>query len=82
VTAGVRDTLRKRAQMMSVIRRFLEGRGFLEVETPVLESSAGGADARPFTTYHNALQQPYVLRIATGEPSAGLTYPEDSLPCQ
>ena len=39
----------------------------LQVETPVLETSAGGADARPFTTFHNALQQPYALRIATGK---------------
>ena len=38
------------------------------METPVLETSAGGADARPFTTFHNALQQPYALRIATGAP--------------
>ena len=38
-----------------------------QVETPVLETSAGGADARPFTTFHNALQQPYALRIATGK---------------
>eukprot|EP00884_Botryococcus_braunii_P002349 jgi/Botrbrau1/12114/Bobra.0186s0032.1 len=65
VTPGVRGTLEKRALMMSAIRRYLEERGFLEVETPVLESTAGGADARPFTTFHNALQQPYVLRIAT-----------------
>lgn len=39
----------------------------LQVETPVLETSAGGADARPFLTFHNALQQPYALRIATGK---------------
>ena len=37
-----------------------------QVETPVLEATAGGADARPFVTFHNALQQPFVLRIATG----------------
>lgn len=37
-----------------------------QVETPVLEAAAGGADARPFVTFHNALQQPFVLRIATG----------------
>jgi lysyl-tRNA synthetase class II len=47
---------------------FLRLMDFLQVETPVLETSAGGADARPFTTFHNALQQPYALRIATGEP--------------
>jgi lysyl-tRNA synthetase class 2 len=67
VTEGVRETLRARARMMGALRRTLEARGFLEVETPVLEALAGGADARPFTTFHNALQQPYVLRIATGE---------------
>lgn len=70
VTEGVKGTLRARARMMGALRRTLEARGFLEVETPVLETSAGGADARPFTTFHNALQQPYVLRIATG---TGLT---------
>ena len=66
MTEGVKGTLRARARMMGALRRTLEARGFLEVETPVLETSAGGADARPFTTFHNALQQPYVLRIATG----------------
>ena len=64
-TPGVRDALRARALMTSTLRRSLERRGFLEVETPVLEASAGGADARPFTTYHNALAQPFALRIAT-----------------
>ena len=65
VTEGVRDTFRARAKMTSTIRRTLEDKGFLEVETPVLEASAGGADAKPFITYHNALQQRYALRIAT-----------------
>ena len=65
VTGGVRDTFRSRAKMNSTIRRVLEGKGFLEVETPVLEASAGGADAKPFVTYHNALEQKYALRIAT-----------------
>ncbi|CAL5224424.1 g7107 [Coccomyxa viridis] len=65
VNEEVRGTLKARARMMGALRRTLEERGFLEVETPVLETSAGGADARPFTTFHNALQQPYALRIAT-----------------
>ena len=65
VTGGVRDTFRSRAKMNSTIRKVLEGKGFLEVETPVLEASAGGADAKPFVTYHNALEQKYALRIAT-----------------
>ncbi|CAD7702518.1 unnamed protein product [Ostreobium quekettii] len=61
----VRDTLRSRSKTLSNIRRFLETRGFLEVETPVLESLAGGADAEPFVTYHNALSKTLTLRIAT-----------------
>ena len=65
VTPGAREALVARAAMTSAIRRSLESRGFLEVETPVLEAAAGGADARPFTTYHNALGQPFALRIAT-----------------
>lgn len=65
VTNGVRDTFRSRAKMNSTIRKVLAGKGFLEVETPVLEASAGGADAKPFVTYHNALEQKYALRIAT-----------------
>ena len=40
--------------------------GYLEVETPVLEATAGGAEARPFLTHHNALGRPFALRIATG----------------
>eukprot|EP00887_Chlorella_sp_A99_P007861 scaffold20.g7861.t1 len=67
VTPGVVDTLkaRRRVNTISTIRRTLEARGFLEVETPVLESAAGGADARPFVTYHNALGRSFTLRIAT-----------------
>ncbi|KAA6417056.1 MAG: lysyl-tRNA synthetase [Trebouxia sp. A1-2] len=65
VTEGVRDTFRKRSKVMSTIRHMLEQQDFLEVETPVLESTAGGADARPFVTYHNSLSRNFTLRIAT-----------------
>jgi lysyl-tRNA synthetase class 2 len=65
VNPAVRDTFRKRALITSGIRRFFEDRGFLEIETPVLQSEAGGAEARPFTTHHNALDMPLYLRIAT-----------------
>jgi lysyl-tRNA synthetase class 2 len=65
VNPQVRDTFRKRALITSSIRRFLEDRGFLEIETPVLQSEAGGAEARPFITYHNTLEMELYLRIAT-----------------
>ncbi|KAL6769202.1 TSK2 [Auxenochlorella protothecoides x Auxenochlorella symbiontica] len=65
VTPGVTDTLRARSKTISALRRALEDRGFLEVETPVLETAAGGADARPFLTYHNVMQRQLSLRIAT-----------------
>ncbi|MBF2036789.1 MAG: lysine--tRNA ligase [Leptolyngbyaceae cyanobacterium T60_A2020_046] len=65
VNPQVRDTFRKRALITSGIRRYFEDRGFLEIETPVLQSEAGGADARPFVTYHNTLDMQLYLRIAT-----------------
>lgn len=55
----------KRAKIVSTIRRILDSRGYVEVETPVLLAQAGGASARPFETHHNALGQDMVLRIAT-----------------
>ncbi|MEI6674078.1 MAG: lysine--tRNA ligase [Verrucomicrobiota bacterium] len=54
----------KRSLMIAEIRRFMQERGFLEVETPMLQDVAGGAAARPFETYHNALGMPLTLRIA------------------
>jgi lysyl-tRNA synthetase class 2 len=64
-TPGVRDVFVKRARIISGIRRFLDARGYVEVETPVLHDVAGGAAARPFRTHHNALDLPLNLRIAT-----------------
>lgn len=60
----VRETFRKRALIIREIRNFLDSRGFLEVETPVLQSVAGGADARPFNTHHNTLDLDMHLRIS------------------
>ncbi|MGD9049204.1 MAG: lysine--tRNA ligase, partial [Anaerolineae bacterium] len=64
VNPDVREIFQIRARLISAIRRFLDERGFLEVETPVLQPIYGGAAARPFTTYHNQLKQKLYLRIS------------------
>jgi lysyl-tRNA synthetase, class II len=65
VNPAVRDTFRKRSLIIAAIRRYLDQQGFIEIETPILQSEAGGADARPFVTYHNTLEMDLFLRIAT-----------------
>src|SRR6201999_1589217 len=64
VNPGVRDNFIKITKMKNAIRAFLNERGGLEVDTPVLQSIPGGAIARPFITHHNALDVPFYLRIA------------------
>jgi len=61
----VRQIFRMRSQVISSMRRFLDGQGFMEVETPVLQSIAAGALAKPFATHHHALDRDLYLRIAT-----------------
>ena len=60
----VKDTFVKRSQILSSIRRYLDGQGFMEVETPMLVANAGGAAARPFITHSNALDEDFKLRIS------------------
>ncbi|MCM1186719.1 MAG: lysine--tRNA ligase [Lachnoclostridium sp.] len=64
MNAEVKDTFVKRSKIISAIRRYLEGEGFLEVETPMLVSNAGGAAARPFETHYNSLDEDVKLRIS------------------
>ena len=65
VNPDVRETFRKRAIITSTLRRKLDAMGFLEIETPVLHSQSGGAEAKPFETYHNTMDMDLTLRIAT-----------------
>lgn len=65
VNPDVRETFRRRALITASIRRYLDRDGFIEIETPTLTSEAGGADARPFVTYHNTMDMELYLRIAT-----------------
>ena len=64
MNSDVKDTFIKRSKIISTIRRYLDGQGFLEVETPMLVSNAGGAAARPFETHFNALDEDFKLRIS------------------
>lgn len=64
VNPAVKDTFIKRTKAMNSMRQFFNDKGYLEVETPILQPIPGGAAARPFTTHHNALDMPLYLRIA------------------
>lgn len=64
MNAEVKDTFIKRSRIISTIRRYLDGQGFMEVETPMLVANAGGAAARPFSTHYNALDEDVKLRIS------------------
>ncbi|MFA6551470.1 MAG: amino acid--tRNA ligase-related protein, partial [Patescibacteria group bacterium] len=67
LNADLKEMIVKRAKFWNAIRNFLAAKGFQEVETPVLETTTGGADARPFATHHNALDIDLYLRISMGE---------------
>ena len=65
VNRGVKETFEKRSQVLKSMRAFFDGHGYMEVETPILQSIPGGASARPFITHHNSLNVDLYLRIAT-----------------
>lgn len=65
VNPEVRSVFRARAFINSAIRRTLDSKGFVEIETPILNSQPGGAEAKPFETFHKSLDMPLTLRIAT-----------------
>jgi lysyl-tRNA synthetase, class II len=67
INEETREIVKKRAKFWNAVRKFLTDKEFLEVETPILETTTGGADARPFITHHNALDMDVFLRISTGE---------------
>jgi lysyl-tRNA synthetase, class II len=67
LTKDLAERIRRRSKFWNAIRTFLLSRDFVEVETPVLETTTGGADARPFDTHHNALDMDVYLRISAGE---------------
>lgn len=68
VNKGIKEIFVTRSRIISTMRRHFDDRGWLEVETPVLQTIQGGAAARPFTTHHNTLDMPYFLRIANEIP--------------
>ena len=65
VNPDVREDAQRRARMITAGRAYLDGAGFIEVETPILQPLYGGASARPFTTHHNELDRTFYLRVAT-----------------